>query len=510
MLAPGCAAETGEWLRLEGKGAGTYRVERTQLDSDTGIRTAWLRHGLSILADTVLPAEEETLEGPFEDVLRRLLSFQTPAEGAPRWQAGEIRVAETVALQPAGRSILELLFALLREFPGFLPECDQQTAPWTLHIQEPEAESLTEARLSRNLLGAKITYDASDVCTRVLSDLLPDGHLDGKGAARLGIISREISLPQDASEAAARAAAQRCLDSHAGPALTVMMDALALEEVTGEPADRFRLGGRVRLALPQLGLSVEERVTALRFPDVISEPEQAEVTLSNRPGDDEGGLQRLRRESFEALLQGRQAERRARANAKRISRNEEVIRLKAEKAEMDDTRRRMSAAGISVDGAIAQVRLMASQQTVDALTERVETAEAAIEVNAGEIELRVERDGIISAINQTAESIRIAARRIELSGYTTLDQLNAAFSGGRSMVAEDLEVTDHLYVQDSGITLGASWQSVQVVTGISPSYTAAQTWALTDASESGITGHFRGRFVNGVTPETTTIYYLGR
>ena len=509
-LAPGCAAETGEWLHLDGEAEGDYRVERTQTDCDTGICTARLRHGLATLADTVLPAEEGTLEGPFEDVLRRLLSFQTAEEGTPHWQPGEVGVTQTVALQPAGRSILELLYALLREFPGCLPECDQQTEPWTLNVRRQEEGAVSEARLSRNLLGAKVTYDASDICTRVLSDLLPDGYMDGEAAARRGIISREICLPPDASEAAAKAAAQRYLGSHAEPALTVVMDALALEKLTGEPSDRFRLGRRVRLSVPQLEIAAEERVIALRFPDLLAEPERVEVTLSNRPGGGEGGLQRIERETFEALLQGRQAERSARANAKRISRGEEAIRLKAEKAEVDDTRRRMSAAGISVDGAIAQVRLMATQQAVDTLTQRIETAEASIELNAGEIELRVERDGIISAINQTAESIRIAARHIELSGYTTLDQLNAAFSGGRSMVAEDLEVTDHLYVQDSGITFGASWQSEQVVTSISPSYTAAQNWALTDAAESGITGHFRGRFVNGITPETTTIYYLGR
>ncbi len=43
---------------------------------------------------------------------------------------------------------------------------------------------------------------------------------------------------------------------------------------------------------------------------------------------------------------------------------------------------------------------------------------------AGEIELKVEKDGIISAINQTAETIKIQASKIELSGYVTVNSLS--------------------------------------------------------------------------------------
>ena len=48
-----------------------------------------------------------------------------------------------------------------------------------------------------------------------------------------------------------------------------------------------------------------------------------------------------------------------------------------------------------------------------------------ITVNAAGIETKVSKNGVISAINQTAESVTISASKINLSGYVTASQLDA-------------------------------------------------------------------------------------
>ena len=58
----------------------------------------------------------------------------------------------------------------------------------------------------------------------------------------------------------------------------------------------------------------------------------------------------------------------------------------------------------------------ATQTTVDSLSGRVSTAEAQIDVHSTQISMRVEKDGIISAINQSSESITIDASKINLNG----------------------------------------------------------------------------------------------
>lgn len=58
----------------------------------------------------------------------------------------------------------------------------------------------------------------------------------------------------------------------------------------------------------------------------------------------------------------------------------------------------------------------ATKTTVDGLSGRISTAEAQIDVHSTQISMRVEKDGIISAINQSSESITIDASKINLNG----------------------------------------------------------------------------------------------
>lgn len=59
-----------------------------------------------------------------------------------------------------------------------------------------------------------------------------------------------------------------------------------------------------------------------------------------------------------------------------------------------------------------------------ALAGRMTTAESNILQQAGEIALKVSKDGIVSAINQTAETIKISASKINLDGYVTFTSLS--------------------------------------------------------------------------------------
>lgn len=54
---------------------------------------------------------------------------------------------------------------------------------------------------------------------------------------------------------------------------------------------------------------------------------------------------------------------------------------------------------------------------------RLDTAEASIKVNSDAIELKVDKNGIVSAINQTSESVKIQASKISLEGLTTINNL---------------------------------------------------------------------------------------
>lgn len=67
-------------------------------------------------------------------------------------------------------------------------------------------------------------------------------------------------------------------------------------------------------------------------------------------------------------------------------------------------------------------RIWATTQTVNTLDGKVSKQQAQIDVQATQISQRVEKDGIISAINQSAESVKISASKIKLEGYTSINE----------------------------------------------------------------------------------------
>ena len=66
-------------------------------------------------------------------------------------------------------------------------------------------------------------------------------------------------------------------------------------------------------------------------------------------------------------------------------------------------------------------QIYATKTPVDALTGRVNTTEASINVHSTQIAMRVEKDGVISAINQSAESVTISASKINFNGMVTMN-----------------------------------------------------------------------------------------
>ncbi|MGY6209738.1 phage tail spike protein [Cytobacillus firmus] len=82
----------------------------------------------------------------------------------------------------------------------------------------------------------------------------------------------------------------------------------------------------------------------------------------------------------------------------------------------EDVDNRFLSAETNISQNATQIGLKASQTSVDSLTGRMSQAESSLTVQAGQIASKVEKDGIISAINQTPEVIKITASLIDLVG----------------------------------------------------------------------------------------------
>ena len=141
--------------------------------------------------------------------------------------------------------------------------------------------------------------------------------------------------------------------------------------------------------------------------------------------------------------------------------------------------------------------------------------EASIKVNKEQIELKVSKNGVISAINQTAESIKISANKIELDGNTVakslygedvqIGVLNCSEAFMADVSADgDIECTGKLYGQTLGVGAhDASWKSVTItnITGLTNSH------SFIYGSTTDPQGIATGRLVAATAD--VTLHYLG-
>lgn len=292
MVLPGDApaVRPRDLLHLydENGSAGVYRVAKVTADADNR-RTLRLEHALCTLRDSVVPAQGFMCG--VAEALTRLLDCQN----APLWKVGTVEVPDdlTVIFSTEHVSLLEAVDALMGMLPeGYALDFNFALTPWRLNIRALE-DDLCEGRLSRNLLSVRHQVDGSRLCTRVypfgaevgtgpvsLAPLTGSDHLDAAGQE--AVISRTIQSDLIFDAPTLAEVAQMYLDRHADPDVTTVVSAIDLFSATKEPLDRFQVGKAFRLCLPESGVTLTHRITAIDKPDVFGDPGHAVVTLSNR------------------------------------------------------------------------------------------------------------------------------------------------------------------------------------------------------------------------------------
>ena len=449
------AARMRQWVELYGpddKSLGIYRVVSVSTTYGDEQRVQ-LEHGISSMDDTLVVLGKDSkgveireISGSMRTILQTIINQQT----TELWQLGAVEVPEnktyTVAAGQTGA--LQAMADAVRQVSGYALSFDQTTTPWTVSLLAMPEIVACECRMRRNMDGVTISYDDSDLCTRAYAGALPNGYMDADTIGTWGIVSKQLSMDDATAASDAENYAADYLEKHKNPTLTVEVDALRLAEITGEALDAFRLGTMCRVALPEWGVTVEERIVSMTYSDMLSAPESVRLTLSNPGRDTSTRLAAVQQEVRRSG--GRSAGGIAKAMAyisevegeltlidQRIALiavdvNSAAIRLNGAEASiqihgvaLDDLGNRVSSAEIALDGVNATIALKAEKTVVDALGKRVSSAEIAIDGANAAIELKVSKDEVVSAINMTTEEVTISASKINLSGYVTATNLNA-------------------------------------------------------------------------------------
>lgn len=266
--------------------AGIFRVNMPDESYGSGERIA-LEHGICTLDDAIISGQGE-ITGTPKNVLSKILSHQTTkARGQNIWILGTVEAPEsmTITVEHDGTKTLEMLAKAMQELQGYMLTFDQGAFPWVVNVVKKPEKVACEGRLSRNIRTIRKTLDDSDLCTRLYCSLLDDGYIESDTIGVWGEVEKSITLNDDMSKADALAYCQRYLDNRKNPVLAVQMDATEWFTLTGERLDRFEIGDVCRVALPEYGVTLEERIVALSYTDALGAPELATVSLANQIED---------------------------------------------------------------------------------------------------------------------------------------------------------------------------------------------------------------------------------
>lgn len=521
--------------------AGIYRAAQVETDyADDSSRVAW-EHGICTLGDVIYTEKEEQSKS-VTDMLNTLLGLQ--GERA-YWDVGMVETGDTVTLTPNGQTVLDLLLTMMEQLPDYMLSFDQSSFPWLLSIVRKPQEITAEGRLSRNLSSVRVQYDDSELCTRVYANGLENGYMDSDNVATYGLVEHSLTLSEDIEQAEAETIASRYLEKRDTPAVAIEIDAVDLSLATGEALDAFTISKRFRLALPAYGQTFEEDIIGIEYADVYGEPERVTLELANEIADINektrkaqkvaaalGGVSGVAAAQNTIIKQDTKMEtydkyittledadilvmREDQAKVEVGNAMAEIFAMQRdvyEETDKTDIVTAMRTAGMTVEANKSLVEIIASEvinrkSASDDNADAIDTAESRITANASAIELKVSKNGVVSAINQTAETIKISASKINLDGYVTVSDLAATISDlGYVDISQAAitQLTVSEYLRFDGHN--AKWKSKEVVTGASNS--TLSNVAIADENNN-VVSRVKLYYVKAANLETDTIYYLG-
>ena len=209
----------------------------------------------------------------------------------------------------------------------------------------------------------------------------------------------------------------------------------------------FRVGDVITLIDAQSGIRTEyEIVTHRRYP---FEPERDTVEINAAA------------ESYQSVIKGLTdtSQKMFVSNRKKIS---EVIQtVDGMYLRVNDTYTRgetenLLESQIQIEADRIELIISEQQATINGNTQRITEAEAELLIQAEQLSMTVQKDGIISAINLTPETTKISANHVELSGYVSFASLDSELSDyvtdkdlstlGRTVINGGNILTNNLYV----------------------------------------------------------------
>ena len=471
------SVSVGDWLMDEDEpGAGiVWRVKTIDTDYATNTRTLNCEHLIQSLRDrimfgTITPGDMAGKKGATTCTAAQAATYIL--KQCPDWTLGSFGFSKSAPYNFNGDDLYSALETVSSSLLSAWWSYDFSSYPFKVSIRPQSTEVACEMRMDRNIRTLKRTVDRSRMFTRFYPIGKNNIHISGNYVSKnenlYGVVSKVETDGNKTTESELRSWAEERLNNHAEPIVTVSVTGLELSEATGEPLDRLTLGTMCRMPLPEFDTIISERITKLSWSDKISDRTSVTITLANQVEDVATILNNLK--SGGGGSARAQAKKDEEDHAWVIDETDHVSLLAEAVAGEGADRDWSRVAQVMVDGnGIHQQVIQTNGRVTEAFTSINQLSES--------IELKVDKGGVISAINMSPESIDISASRINLTGYVTVTDLNAVDAKIDNLTSGTTRATyiktTQFLIGDNYFTVGsynARWRSFEDSNGFTHHY----------------------------------------
>ncbi len=496
---------------------------------------------------TKTDVEKTVYAGDAQTVLTQILASQhVRINNIVPWVVGTIQAStEQISIEVNHDTLFDLFMDLLDQLPDYYADFNMvEGLPWSINIRRKPTVASAEGRLSRNISSCVVSYDDSELCTRVYVDGVTGGYIDADTINQYGVVEEYLDSG-DALTAEERVAiVNKYLNLHKRPKVSISIDAQHMFQITGENLDYYRLGTMYRLALPEYNTVENELITSIYYQSVYDDIGKCRLTLANEAINLASELDKLKKKVEKATGGGGGG---GGGGVEDLKEELDILKIKYDmKVEKDDQRFAIIASEsywdelqeryqLAYETAFEQtaryIQLIATETEIG---EAQQAATSLFKIASDLIELRVEKSGIIAAINLSEEGVQIQAKMVDLGEYakaTTIEAKYAHITDLQAITAEIERMKTNLTISNnitcSGLSVGStfsfagasgSWVSKQVVTGVTftkPSLTLGpQASYLYGSTSTGPTGSHNGKLVTGwsdggISVEKEMLNFLG-
>lgn len=479
---------------------------------------------ISFLRDSLY--ESATFNGNAQELFRKLIAnHNAKVEASKRFTVGNITAVNAQTVLDEEIKVETRKFwntqtvindRLVNVYGGYIKTRKVGNTRYIDWVKEYGGTSSQEIKFAVNLLDLKNKTSGEDVFTVLIplgfSEMGEDGKYtnpvtiasvnggveyiqDDAAVALHGKIWRANTWGQTKEPSKLLEKARAYLKT-GGAFQSITLKAIDMHIIDGS-ISAINIGDKVRIVSEPNGVNLL-MVCSKMVIDLV-DPENSEYTFGEKPRTLTEGIESTKKDVNNLTGRGGGGSRKSIEEEVQdiirwatINVNDANAQILLSAGEIDKLAERTNKAEIAISG--AESKIVAHAESISDLEGQMTQAEISIDGLNGEISSKVSKNGVISAINQTAESVTIQASKINLSGYVTASQLSSTNAS------------------ISNITSGVTTATVLKASAFSGGTFNGSTVTATQVTTSGFTyanSYITKKSLTVTTPDgSKTIYYL--